>query len=230
MVPWDVETELWLMSAPAQGYHHGPWLLADSSLSRQNVGWSPLWLHNFSPEFYFGRHYKFFLWLFTYCSQIMWKGLWNLRTMLSWAWRTGEGEAKRKIRAWGLLGTPPWHLFATFFSAGYSLVPRVYGQAKFLHSTLFSSTASLQPEPSKWAPILMPSTFFSPLTLPYEGTQLCKHQNTGRGKERENKLKKKKKEHMEYMLGCGGEGTVGKEMESKTGWWDPRRWSGLSHW
>ena len=41
----------------------------------------------------------------------------------------------------------------------------------------------------------MPSTFFSPLTLPYEGTQLCKHQNTGRAKEREkiNKLKKKKR-------------------------------------
>ena len=94
----DVETELWLMSAPAQGYHHGPWPLADSSSPRQNVGCSPLWLHNFSPEFYFGRHYKFFLWLFTYCSQIMWRGLWNLRTMLSWAWRTGEGEAERKIR------------------------------------------------------------------------------------------------------------------------------------
>lgn len=41
----------------------------------------------------------------------------------------------------------------------------------------------------------MPSTFFSPLTLLYEGTQLCKHQNTGRAKEREktNKFKKKKK-------------------------------------
>lgn len=41
----------------------------------------------------------------------------------------------------------------------------------------------------------MPSTFFSPLTLPYEGTQLCKHQNTGRAKGREkiNKFKKKEK-------------------------------------
>lgn len=36
-------------------------------------------------------------------------------------------------------------------------------------------------------------------------------------REKINKLKKKKKEYMEYMLGCGGEGTVGKEMESKTG-------------
>ena len=65
----------------------------------------------------------------------------------------------------------------------------------------------------------MPSTFFSPLTLLYEGTQLCKHQNTGRAKEREkiNKFKKKKKEYMEYMLGGGGEGMVGREVESKTG-------------
>ena len=74
----------------------------------------------------------------------------------------------------------------------------------------------------------MPSTFFSPLTLLYEGTQLCKHQNTGRAKEREkiNKLKKKKKktEYMEYMLGCGGEGMVGREVESKTGRWGPGRW------
>ena len=58
----------------------------------------------------------------------------------------------------------------------------------------------------------MPSTFFSPLTLPYEGTQLCKHQNTGRAKEREkiNKLKKKKGVHGVHAgLWQGGYGGKG---------------------
>lgn len=34
---------------------------------------------------------------------------------------------------------------------------------------------------------------------------------------KQTNLKKKKKEYMEYMLGCGGEGMVGREVESKTG-------------
>lgn len=231
MVPWDVGTELWLMSAASQGRHPGPWPLADSFPPRQNVDWCPLWPHNFSPQFCFGRHQKFFLWLFTYCSQIVWKALWNLRTMLSWDWRTDEGEAERKIReehggCWG----PCLGVYLPHFSK-LDLCKYSGAMAKPSSLTVLCCLPPQAPSLSlvTRSPLFLAPPFFSPLTLPCKGMQLCKHQSTETAKERETKLKKKKRSTCWAVCVCLGGGGMGREEESKTGRWGPRRWSGFSH-
>lgn len=88
MVAWDVETELRLMSTPPHSHHLGPqlsWQSVSPHPPRQNVGWFPLLASQLQSRILLWKALEIlFPRLFT-CSQIMWKALWKLLTVSSWA-------------------------------------------------------------------------------------------------------------------------------------------------